>query len=1179
MPKETIIIKDFKGMAPSIGGASNPIYVENMRVDLPDNIASPENTDTVIQQVQINEPMDSTIMSTKMYVDDTDKVLDITAMGRVKVDGVEVSNVSVGSVLPSVDVIGRQAVIATGRLGAPKFIRVGFPGVEHLNFGSDEIIVEDDYISSKYLNLGNIRDALYLNEDNILALYNGSTSFTMMDLSAPASYKSADLAEDEILAICGDIDTYGASAPYYACTNYVYYAYMDSGTLKINRFDLAGCYDAAHSNIAADLNDALFAHEDRVGTGIITVNTDTVPSGYRVNSIAITAGKCFVAFTKHELDTVAKLGSINVVAEDEDLLFAFDKTLFDSASSTVSVDAETLIPSMLPWMPYVETPGISVLRAYYPPDSTTPGIPRVSKTKESFYLPYGVDVGDFHLAGAISEITLPTTFVNGRETTKGYIPIPGNCGVARSDLKPFGSLCVMSYTDNVVGYLVGYDNDGIFPSTVAHANEGFDAITLRTHNGLGYFKLRTKEYASTFGSQTLYSVSCFAASVSAPSSDGNNLGDGHRVAFYCWNGEPMVDYDGYNYNLNVGTNSIDVIKHFDDVNTGYGTRGASHHARFLLVPIAILDTSTDKAFSSLGIGVAATSETVFSIISFADNPVGIVTMYTPAGDLIAMTTGSVVEQIGQIYVGGYSQAALNTDPIAVPSNLSRILPNVNGATKEIMLVSDDAVNISTIVVTEGDSVVANGDVTIGVTTEHLLDNAILSVPETPTGDTTGIAAGTTMRYKVSFIYDGSSISPLPNEYIDAFNAANYTVAAKISFSLEQLQYISKRITSINVYAAAVNTVSGEEEELYRLVKSVPITDEYFSVVSDYYEYSFTDSGSRLASFNADSGYSESARNVSVNRDCQCVCSNYLFAGNIKVPEMETKNVHTNNTVVRSLPFQPSVFNYAEDFVILKFTPIALVPFSGRVYAFGAEQYSIINPDTLAVEHTSNSCGLANKSHVVVNDYGIFAYYDGSVFNIDGAKCVAISDPVKVSTNYAVAPALDGLESAHIFLGYVQSRDMIIVAGNQAGVLYVFGYGIKTGKWCVYDVSAETTNGGDQYPIGIYDSGSTCVISVEVPESDTYTQTSYELFSGSTKRTMLLEWILDCGDPEQKKTIYDIDVRNGATAITATKKIDGATFISKLHKQTFRLSVGASLPITSIRMIVRRYVVTETVTLS
>ena len=86
-------------------------------------------------------------------------------------------------------------------------------------------------------------------------------------------------------------------------------------------------------------------------------------------------------------------------------------------------------------------------------------------------------------------------------------------------------------------------------------------------------------------------------------------------------------------------------------------------------------------------------------------------------------------------------------------------------------------------------------------------------------------------------------------------------------------------------------------------------------------------------------------------------------------------------------------------MVLAFTPTALVAHNNRIYAFGSDCYSIINPDTLGVEHTSYSCGAANKNHVTVCDFGVFVFY-ANVYHIDGQRITPIGEPIR-STNNSV----------------------------------------------------------------------------------------------------------------------------------------------------------------------------------
>ena len=97
-------------------------------------------------------------------------------------------------------------------------------------------------------------------------------------------------------------------------------------------------------------------------------------------------------------------------------------------------------------------------------------------------------------------------------------------------------------------------------------------------------------------------------------------------------------------------------------------------------------------------------------------------------------------------------------------------------------------------------------------------------------------------------FDGVSVSPLSDSYVEITddNAA-FDIRYTLSFDLSDLRGISKRITSINVYSAIYS--GGEALELYRLVKSFPLTNENFFINGIYRKRDQYDTNARLASFN------------------------------------------------------------------------------------------------------------------------------------------------------------------------------------------------------------------------------------------------------------------------------------------------------------------------------------------
>lgn len=1163
MPKERFSIKTFNGAAPATGDAESPIRFENARVDVANNVAVPENVDAKL------ENSDVILIEKKMYVDGVERYLRIYQDGSVYVDGVSgvLGHVTVSENL-SVEIVGRQAVI-TDASGNAKFIRIGFPGVEHIGFGLEDIIFEDDRISADYLNFGEIRDMIALNPTNYILLYKGSTTLMMMyrDTGDWIFTKTDELSDGEILAIGYDVAIDGADT--YVDT--IYYAYYNQdGIAKVGTFDIDRCYSAGHSSDPSLFDEATYIDATTVGGHLVTVtlNKSDIPSGYTLSSLAVTKSMVFVGVNKRSGENYVAIGGENTLSEDHDLLFSFDKDF--SADVTVSV-GNGLTPSLLPWNPYHKIDGVPI----YEIDMDLPSEHIEIGTDVSLWLPHGVTLDDMNLWGFLDLLTY--------DVANGWVSLPGNCGAIADNLTPLGNVVVIDYENDVAGYLVRLNGPYTrFPAAVLKSYEGWQeldvggGLTNYWSNGCGYLKVLYYEIMVGIGSERVRLTPTMPDVINLPSNSGHSPG---KHVLYCWNGKSdVIDtddgddvlWDGYNYTVwQVGSESnvITIKRHFDDnETTDPSARIDGEFARFVLIP----DVAIDEASGATSNVFGATGIT--NMLTFGTNlPILATPYYDENGDPILYTT------IEPYYIGSkLIKTWRDTDEMKT-DGITRLTP-LDG--EDIITVSKNVFYTDTISIAGDLSTVTYA----GTGAEIPLDIALLTATAIEdTGGTSSFVKDDILRYKIAFVFDGTSVSPLSNEYYEVTDSVSdyFYVSLDLAFNQQQLEYISKRITAINIYRAPV--IGVDESDLYRLAKSVELTRENFSYdpTDDVLKWTgYDDYGSALASFNADAGYSETQKTVSVSRKCQCICNNYLFAGNVTIDSRDLVGINTNNLVVRSLPFQPSIFNYSEEFCVLPFTPIALVPFNSRVYAFGSEQYAIINSDSLAIEHISNSCGISDKDHAVTTDYGIFVYYNHNLYHVNNAEVKSIGDVVRENNSGSYAMSLADFDE-EVFVGYVQSRNAVVILGcreetdSQDSIVMMFAYGIATGKWASYEISEASTD----YPISLYDKDDSAVFTMYTSDGIRSEYQAFKLFAGAEKREMLLEWIMDCGDPDQDKFIYSVDTYNGRTPTSADVLVGGAplqadtaAYNTLAPLNTFTLRVSDDTALSEIRLLMRRMVV-------
>lgn len=1198
MPKEKFEIATFTGMTPADGGKTGLINLKGARVDTGEGILIPEYEDDIIAASRPDEPgslADIIVNKKLLYVNGVEKVLLVYGDGSITIDGVVVGSTDVTDT--SVETIGRQAIMSQGRNLPAKFIRDGYTGDAHINFNNNEVIVEDDVINSTNIDIGNVHDYLIINPKHFLVLNTNATRFRVVTVDGD-EYATDALCEEPIIAFAAwTEDTIDTGAHYRPIKN-VYYAYKSNGTLNIRFFDFNTLAYAGKSYLHTSIDiDGIKAIGIDDTNPSITIDSSNIPDGFELESMVCTSTKLFLAFTKKiangEVVSAGYASTQTLVPTEKDIFFAI---YLDNAKWTtggVVVAGDDLFMSKCPFNPYRFVDSLSVTTGHAN-DGTVIGDAIISsnRLRTIMALPYelfeadedidtslvtGSNEGDklyqaygvfpFHLStinyadiGTINEIEASD---NGLVTY-----IPGGCGALCSAVHLTGKLVVVSYADDIVGYVVKHADDTAHRKATPNSVP-YDAQSIVSggvagevdKNCLGFLVTTAKRVSAN-----VVNVTTRSSWVSPPnvSLDYLALGTAADYAFYCWNGVEPVDADCLAFDTGFGY-PISIIKHFDDENS----RGAETHrswTRFVLYPkIAIGDAEWRSSTVNITPSVATeqaifhtNSDTIaFATLNNPTTPWAAIPVTNVSG---AYYSSNILHKYINAYMpDGYVQGGCN----------ARVLESA--IADNTFLLSKN--NLTTI---EARNLVMTvphqyADINIGAVVDSVtLDAGLLTLGDDEVTEHPGGISDDYVAYKVSFVYDGVSISPLTQSRLNVNCTANLTnkVALKISLSPQDMLLLSKRVTAINIYSAPLDGgLTGTESEYYRLVERVELTNYNFANYGGTYVYNTVDYGARLASFVAETGYSETLRTVSATRGCQCVCGNSLFIGDVSVIGDIDNEINTNNLLLRSQPFQPSVFNYLEDFIVLSFTPIALTSFNGRVYAWGTDRYSIINPDSLTIEQTSEALGIENRNHVIVTDKGMFVYSSGNVYMIDGVSVRSIGDAVKTMAVSGSALAIDQMEN--IYLGYASKRNALLIIGQRTDfdTVSILAVSLDTQKWAWYDINEVATA---PYPLASYiDNDTTCVSAHSA--TDAWYKT-YKLFGDSTRRTITAEWLLDFGDPDQDTIIYDISILSGAFAATATAKLDDTTFVARVKKRITRLTVTAMSSISSIRMLIRRFVV-------
>ena len=238
-------------------------------------------------------------------------------------------------------------------------------------------------------------------------------------------------------------------------------------------------------------------------------------------------------------------------------------------------------------------------------------------------------------------------------------------------------------------------------------------------------------------------------------------------------------------------------------------------------------------------------------------------------------------------------------------------------------------------------------------------------------------------YKVSFIYDGYQEGPLSKSN---WSFQDTSSRAKLSITLK-VKEVSRRLTAVCLYRK--NSIN----DFYKLVQQIP-TDSGWSKDGDYYRYILGDEGELGATYEARTGMSEVLDTIKLNYGISAEIDGFLFAADCSHSEIK----NASNMIFRSKPGMYSIFDYANDFLILKSKPTALANFNGRLYAFDDNNIYRINQQNLTIEDVYEGIGCSGKDSVIVTEYGMFFAHKTGAYMHNGQAPVKISQSIQKGGN-------------------------------------------------------------------------------------------------------------------------------------------------------------------------------------
>ena len=390
-------------------------------------------------------------------------------------------------------------------------------------------------------------------------------------------------------------------------------------------------------------------------------------------------------------------------------------------------------------------------------------------------------------------------------------------------------------------------------------------------------------------------------------------------------------------------------------------------------------------------------------------------------------------------------------------------------------------------------------------------------------------ADTGYFYRYSFMYDGFQESPL-GAAMHIWSTGK-KVVHNFAFSVDNFP---TRVTALRIYrATSISSTDRTVGGFYHYVGEVDITsqevvslhtgsypDGHMASVNDGDEMdtsetrriSFTDAGASGATYETMSGLFEAMTDSNIKYSLSAQLNSSLFLAKCKHHSQDT----ASNIIYKSLPYKPSLINWALDFLKLPAIPTAIQAFNGRIYAFTESATYKIEPNQLYIEDAFEGAGCIGPDAIFTSDYGMCYCDTNNIYLNTGQTPIPIGDSILTSdAGIGYLDLLDvGSFSPKIGFDATRKSFVIFITTTRA-----WSYNIVRKVWNLWE--APNVNGITPGKNG------------EILAADADDDDLYDLFSSATRKNNWY-WVskkLSMRHKTQNKRWYEQIVAYEGTAPT------------------------------------------------
>ena len=435
------------------------------------------------------------------------------------------------------------------------------------------------------------------------------------------------------------------------------------------------------------------------------------------------------------------------------------------------------------------------------------------------------------------------------------------------------------------------------------------------------------------------------------------------------------------------------------------------------------------------------------------------------------------------------------------------------------------------------------------------DNSLTSLTVTNTANTTSeLQNGYTYFYKISMMYDGYQESNLS---LETTIHAGTTTNTSIQIDINDKFQIPDRASGIKIYRAESSASNATAPvSVYRLVKFLTFASGWADNGATGKRQTITDTGTKGASYEAESGLPESIEATLPNYSLSTQLNNQHYIGNC-AHEGYIDDASTYIFVSKVGKFD--VFDWVVDFIKLPTVPTALISFAGRVFAFDkSNTYRIRGGNDLYIEDVFEGVGCLNDDAIVSTDFGLFFADNNNIYQHNGQSAEPIGEAiVRGDSTYSWQNRDTSYYTRAMYDAKRRSVYFTFKAGNN---YYAWAWNIPRKRW---DLLSFADTEGTSQPKGAY--------TLDNNTLNVSNGTSIIQFLGHASTKRQWTWVskdLTMGNDTQQKSLKQILLTDRIKAnftTDSTKPNAGSQVSSSKTRGTFRLPINQEATNLKVRL--------------